>query len=63
MANTDEPAETLSEATKQEDAADADSSVGAFNLTPTVKQTSEIQWEYPNMGTDTPTPNSVSRIL
>jgi hypothetical protein len=28
-----------------------------------VKQTSEIQWEYPNMGTDTPTPNSVSRIL
>nr|XP_020014696.1 leucine-rich repeat-containing protein 37A3-like isoform X2 [Castor canadensis] len=54
MANTDEPEESFSEATNQEDAADADSSVGAFKI-PTVKQTNEIQWEYPNMGTDSTT--------
>nr|XP_020031072.1 titin-like [Castor canadensis] len=65
VANTDEPEETLSDATNQEDAADADSSVGAFDEIPTVKQTSEIQWEYPSMGTDSPTKpkNLLSTLL
>ncbi|XP_073901528.1 leucine-rich repeat-containing protein 37A2-like isoform X4 [Castor canadensis] len=63
MANTDEPEDTLSEATNQEDAADADSSVGAFDEIPTVKQTSEIHWEYPSMGTDSPTKDVLSTLV
>ncbi|XP_073901727.1 leucine-rich repeat-containing protein 37A2-like isoform X3 [Castor canadensis] len=63
MANTDEPEDTLSEATNQENAADADSSVGAFDEIPTVKQTSEIHWEYPSMGTDSPTKDVLSTLV
>ncbi|XP_073901149.1 leucine-rich repeat-containing protein 37A2-like isoform X4 [Castor canadensis] len=63
MANTDEPEDTLSEATNQEDAADADSSVGAFDEIPTVKQTSEIQWEYPSMGIDSPTKDVLGTLV
>uniref|UniRef100_A0A667IPE7 LRRC37A/B like protein 1 C-terminal domain-containing protein n=1 Tax=Lynx canadensis TaxID=61383 RepID=A0A667IPE7_LYNCA len=52
--NTTVPEQTLPEFTNRKNLSTANSTVTADNSTPTVKQTNDTQWEYPNAGTGLP---------
>ncbi|ELK14201.1 Leucine-rich repeat-containing protein 37A2 [Pteropus alecto] len=54
MGNITVPEEIIPKTSDHENVSSADSAVTADNLMPTVKQTNETQWEYHNVGTDSP---------